>query len=103
MASGRLLFVSGQTGRSGGAIVAGGIVEETRQALENLGSVLRAAGADFADVVRCGVYLADLGDFEAMNEVYAGFFPEPRPARTTVGVLLGNAKIEVDAVAVLAE
>lgn len=103
VASGRLLFVSGQTGRKNGAIVEGGIVDETRQALENLASVLQAAGASFADVVRCGVFLADLSDFDAMNQVYAGCFPEPRPARTTVAALLGNAKVEIDAIAVVPE
>lgn len=103
MARGTLLFVSGQTGRRDGAIVSGGIVEETRQALENVRSVLSTAGADFSDVVRCGVFLADLADFKAMSETYAEFFPEPRPARTTVGMLLGGAKVEIDAIAIVPE
>jgi 2-iminobutanoate/2-iminopropanoate deaminase len=102
-ACGQFLFVAGQTGRRGMTMVEGGIVAETRQALENLGTVLHAAGADFSDVVRCGVFLADLDDWAAMNEVYAEFFPEPRPARTTIGALLGRAKVEIDAVAVIHE
>ena len=100
-ASGTFLFVAGQTGRRDWTIVEGGIAAETRQALENLGSVLREAGTDFAHVVRCGVFLADSADFKAMNEVYAEFFPEPRPARTTVSGLLGGAKVEIDAIAVV--
>ncbi len=70
--------------------------------LENLATVLAQAGASLADVVRCGVYLADLGDFAAMNAVYARTFPDPKPARTTVGAaLVAGFKVEIDCVAVL--
>ena len=64
--------------------------------------MLEAAGASFADVVRCGVFLRDLESFAAMNAVYQTYFPEPRPARTTVGVaLLHGMQIEIDCVALL--
>lgn len=101
-AEGRTLYVSGQVPVRDGATVEGGIAEQTRQVLQNLGAVLEAGGATFADVVRCGVYLSDIGDFEAMNRVYEGFFPEPRPARTTIGApLVGGILVEIDCVAVL--
>ena len=101
IAEGRFLYVSGQGPERDGELVKGTIEEETRIVLENLGTVLAEAGAGYADVVRCGVFLADLGDFEAMNTVYAGFFPEPLPARTTVGATLPGIKVEIDCVAVL--
>jgi 2-iminobutanoate/2-iminopropanoate deaminase len=75
--------------------------EQTQIALENLASVLAAAGASPADVVRCGVFLADISDFAEMNRVYAGFFGDPLPARTTVGTALAGFKVEIDCVAVL--
>jgi 2-iminobutanoate/2-iminopropanoate deaminase len=102
IASGRLLFVSGQVPARDGQVVDGTIEEQTRLALENVGVVLSNAGASFADVVRCGVFLADLADFEAMNNVYREVFAEPRPARTTVGAQLATGiKVEIDCVAVL--
>jgi 2-iminobutanoate/2-iminopropanoate deaminase len=103
VAEGRFVFVAGQVPNRDGVGVAGTIEEETRLALDNVGSVLAAAGAGFADVVRCSVYLADLDDFAAMNAVYVTYFPEPRPARTTIGAGLRNGiKIEIDCIAVLA-
>lgn len=102
IAEGRLLLVSGQVAARHGAPEYGTVEEETRIVLENLGSVLRAAGASYADVVRCGVYLAEIEDFDKMNSVYSEFFPEPRPARTTIGVALaGSYKVEIDCIAVL--
>jgi 2-iminobutanoate/2-iminopropanoate deaminase len=101
IAEGRFVYVSGQGPLRDGEPVTGTIEEETRLVLENLGSVLAAAGADYADVVRCGVFLADLADFEAMNAVYATFFDDPQPARTTVGAQLPGIKVEIDCVAVL--
>jgi 2-iminobutanoate/2-iminopropanoate deaminase len=104
IAEGRFLFVSGQTPQRDGRVVLGTIEEETRLTLENIGSVLEAAGATFADVVRCGVFLTNLESFGAMNAVYETFFPEPRPARTTVGVdLLDGMQIEIDCVVALPE
>jgi 2-iminobutanoate/2-iminopropanoate deaminase len=102
VAEGRFLYVSGQSPTRDGVRVVGTITEETRLVLDNLGRVLEAAGATFADVVRCNVYLADIGDFAAMNAVYERAFPEPRPARTTIGCVLRlEMKVEIDCVAVL--
>ena len=64
--------------------------------------MLGQAGASLSHVVRCGVFLADVGDFAAMNAVYAEIFPDPKPARTTIGcALAGGIKVEIDCVAVL--
>jgi 2-iminobutanoate/2-iminopropanoate deaminase len=103
IAEGRFLYVSGQGPMVDGAYTPAPVEEETRLTLENVGRILAAAGAGFEDVVRCGVFLADIADFAAMNEVYAGFFPEPRPARTTVQVaaLPGGIKVEIDCVVAL--
>ncbi len=102
VAEGRFVYVSGQGPSVDGALQLGSIEDETRLTLDNVGRVLEAAGASFADVVRCGVFLADLDDFGAMNAVYQTYFPEPRPARTTIGAaLLNGMKIEIDCVAVL--
>jgi 2-iminobutanoate/2-iminopropanoate deaminase len=102
VAQGALLFVSGQSARRDGVLIEGDIEEQTRQALQNVGDVLRAAGADYSNVVRCGVFLADLDDFEAMDGVYAQFFPDPLPTRTTVGATLPPMmKVEIEAVAVV--
>lgn len=103
IAQGRFLFVSGQGPIVDGQVVGATIEEQTRLTLENLGSVLSRAGASFADVVRCGVFLTDLDEFSRMNAVYETFFPEPRPARTTVGSDLIGIKVEIDCVAVLPE
>jgi 2-iminobutanoate/2-iminopropanoate deaminase len=102
VAEGRFLFVSGQSPTREGERVFGTVVEETELTLENLGRVIEAAGATFADVVRCNVYLADIDDFAAMNEVYQRWFPEPRPARTTIGCQLRlEMKVEIDCVVLL--
>ena len=101
IAEGRFVYVSGQGPVRDGEVVAGTIEEQTTLALENVASVLAEAGASLADVVRCGVFLADLDDFEAMNGVYGGFFSDPLPARTTVGAHLPGIKVEIDCVAVL--
>jgi 2-iminobutanoate/2-iminopropanoate deaminase len=79
----------------------GTIEEETERTLRNLEAVLDAAGATFADVVKTTVYLADINDFAAMNAVYAGFMPDPPPARTTVEVaaLPKGFKVEIEAIA----
>jgi 2-iminobutanoate/2-iminopropanoate deaminase len=102
VAEGRFVFVAGQVPNRDGVRELGTIEEETRLVLDNVGSVLRSAGASLADVVRCSVYLADLDDFAAMNAVYETYFPDPRPARTTIGARLRNGiKIEIDCIAVL--
>lgn len=101
IASGRCLYVSGQGPLRDGVVVGRAIEEQTRVTLENLAAVLEAAGASPADVVRCGVFLADLVDFAGMDAVYADFFPQPLPARTTVGATLREIRVEIDCVAVL--
>jgi 2-iminobutanoate/2-iminopropanoate deaminase len=103
--AGAFVFVSGQIALDPdtGALVPGGVAAETRQALQNLRAVLSASGASLGQVVRTTVFLADLAEFAAMNEVYAGFFPQPPPARATVQVarLPRDARVEIDAIAVL--
>ncbi len=103
IAEGRFLYVSGQGPLVDGAYDPASVEDETRLTLENVGRILSAAGAGWEDVVRCGVFLADIKDFSAMNEVYATFFPDPKPARTTVQVaaLPGGIKVEIDCVVVL--
>lgn len=101
VAEGRFLFVSGQGPLVDGQVVPGTIEEQTELTLRNVGVVLERAGATYADVVRCGVFLTDLGNFARMNAVYETFFPEPRPARTTVGTGLIGIQVEIDCIAVL--
>ena len=101
IAQGRFLYVSGQGPLRNGIVVGETTGEQTQITLENVASVLAAAGANPADVVRCGVFLADMADFAEMNSVYAEFFPDPLPARTTVGAALAGFKVEIDCVAVL--
>jgi 2-iminobutanoate/2-iminopropanoate deaminase len=100
---GRFVYVSGQGAISGGRYQEGSVADETRLAIENVFRFLEAAGASPADIVRCGVYLTDMAWFDQMNAAYAEMFPEPRPARTTIGVasLPGGIRVEVDCVAVL--
>lgn len=102
--AGNTIYLSGQIGLEpkSGKIVEGGIAAETKQALENIKAVLLAAGSDIANVVSVSVYLADINEFAAMNEVYASYFKEPYPARATVAVkgLPKNAKVEISAVAI---
>src|SRR5208283_1741751 len=74
----------------------GDVQSETRRTIENIRAILEAAGSSLKDVVRVGVFLADLDDFAAMNEVYKEFFPEDQPARTTVGCQLRKIKVEID-------
>jgi len=103
--AGDLLFLSGQVGLDPvtGAMVEGGLEAETTRALQNLEAVLRAAGAGLDRVVRTTVFLVDLGEFAAMNAIYARAFGENRPARSTVQVsaLPRGARVEIDAIAVL--
>jgi 2-iminobutanoate/2-iminopropanoate deaminase len=103
IAEGRFVYVSGQGPFQDGDLTGTGIEEQTRVTLSNLAAVLESAGASLADVVRCGVFLADVGDFAAMDKVYAGTFPRPLPARTTVGAAfpLPGMLVEIDCVAVL--
>lgn len=95
------IFVSGQVAVNPktNELELGDIRSETRQTLRNIQTILEAAGSSLKDVVRLGVFLADLKDFEAMNEVFREFFPEDPPARSTVGAQLPKIKIEIDAIA----
>jgi 2-iminobutanoate/2-iminopropanoate deaminase len=95
------VFVSGQIpiNPETNQLELGDIRAQTRRTLENLRAILLAAGSSLQDVVRLGVYLADFNDFEAMNEVFAKFFPEGPPARSTVGAQLPKVKIEIDCIA----
>ena len=94
------IFLAGHLGRLPGTsdYPAGGIGEETRQTLENIGTTLATVNASHADLVRCQVFLADIADFAEMNAAYRKFFPANPPARTTVAVagLAANASIEIE-------
>ena len=96
------LYCSGQVGQdpATGKVVEGGIVAETERVFRNLAAVLKAAGRSFDHVVRAGVYLTSMGDFAAMNGIYAKYFSQPFPARTTIGAaeLPLGACVEIDLV-----
>jgi 2-iminobutanoate/2-iminopropanoate deaminase len=104
VAAGDAVFCAGQVGLdpATGKLVPGGIAAETGRVLENLGAVLAAADLSLADVVKTTVYLVDLTEFAAMNEVYGRHFTAPYPARATVQVaaLPAGARVEIEAVAV---
>lgn len=101
--SGGFVFVSGQLGLdpSTGALIGPGAAEQARQALENIQSILNAAGLTLDDVVKASVYLTDMRDFKAVNEVYAQFFTPPYPARCCVQVaaLPAQAAVEIEVMA----
>lgn len=101
--TGNLIFVSGQlpVDPTTGQFATGDIKELTRQSLTNMQHILREAGASMADVVKTTVFLADMADFSAMNEVYAEFFSEPFPARSAVAVkaLPKQARVEIECIA----
>lgn len=97
---GGFLYVSGQVGQdpATGKVVEGGIVPETERVFQNLSAVLKAAGKRFDDVVRSGVFLTNIADFAAMNGIYAKYFGQPFPARTTIAaaMLPLGACVEID-------
>ncbi len=99
--AGDFVFVAGQgpLNPATNEMELGDIRSETRRTLENMRAILEASGSSLRDVVRMGVFLADLNDFAAMNTVYKKFFPVDPPARTTVGVQLPKIKIEIDCIA----
>ncbi len=105
IAANGFVFVAGQAGVDPGTrkLVPGGITAETRQTLENIKNILEAAGCTLADVVSTNVYLVNMGDFAAMNQVYGEYFKESPPARTTVGVaaLPIGAAVEITVLAAL--
>jgi 2-iminobutanoate/2-iminopropanoate deaminase len=97
------IFASGQLGMSPatGRLVEGGIVPETRQVCENLKAVLEAGGSSLDRVAKVTIYLADLGELMAMNQVFSEYFPHDPPARTTFQAagLVGGARVEIEAIA----
>lgn len=101
--TGNLLFLSGQVpfDPATGQLVDGDIATQTRRVLDNIGTLLAAAGLNHDAVVRTTVFLADMGDFAAMNAAYAEYFNEPFPARSTVQAarLPRDARIEIDVIA----
>jgi 2-iminobutanoate/2-iminopropanoate deaminase len=103
--AGNLLFLSGQVAfdPSTGALIDGDISAQTDQVMRNIGALLNAAGTDFAHVLRTTVFLADMGEFAKMNEVYARYVVDPPPARSTVQVarLPRDARVEIDVIAVI--
>jgi 2-iminobutanoate/2-iminopropanoate deaminase len=102
--AGEFVFVSGQIGlRPGESELVGGIAEQTEQVFQNLGAILSEAGSGLDRLVKTTVFLADFGDFQAMNEVYARHAGDTPPARSTVEVagLPSGAKVEIEAVALL--
>jgi 2-iminobutanoate/2-iminopropanoate deaminase len=103
VAVGSLLFCSGQIPLipATGALLQGDVTEQTTQVLENLGAVLRANAMTFSNVVKTTVFMVDLGEFAAMNDVYAIYFPANQPARSTIQVaaLPKGARVEIEAVA----
>jgi len=105
LASEKFLFVSGTVpiDSATGTVVEGGIKAQTRQVLTNLGNVLKAGGASPATVVKTTVFLKDMNEFSAMNEVYAEFFAGAAPARSTVEVsrLPRDVRIEIEAIALV--
>ena len=96
--AGDFIFVSGQgpVDPMTDKLSYGTIQQETRQTLENIQRILKAAEASIEDVVKCNVYLRDVRDFAGMNEVYAEFFGDQRPARTTLGTELPDARMKVE-------
>ncbi len=103
--TGNLVFTAGQIALdpATGQVVPGAIQEQTERVMRNLGAILEAAGASLDSVVKTTVFLADMGEFAAMNEVYARWFGEHKPARSTVQVsrLPRDVRVEIEAIAVV--
>lgn len=101
--AGGLIFCSGQIpiDPATGEFVSGGVAEQTEQVLKNLDAVLKAAGSGFENVIKTTVFLADMNDFTAVNDVYSRYFSENKPARATVQAarLPRDARIEIDCIA----
>lgn len=100
----RLVFVSGQgaTDPATGALAGADVATQTEQCLKNLQTILQAAGSDLQHVLRCGVFLLDMSEFQAMNAVYARVFGDHRPARTTIqaaGLPGVGLRVEIDCIA----
>ena len=101
---GNLLFLAGQIGtapNAQGGVVAGGVVAETRQTLQNIKDVLEKSGTSMDRVVKCTVFMADMREWDTMNEVYVTFFPRNKPARSALGAngLALGARVEIECIA----
>lgn len=101
---GNLLFLAGQIGTSAnaqGGVVPGGIQAETKQTMENIKDVLEKSGSSLDRVVKCTVFMADMREWDAMNEVYTTFFPHNKPARSALGAngLALSARVEIECIA----
>lgn len=105
VSAGKMLFTAGQVplDPATGQMVSGDIKAQTRRVLENVKAILQAAGASFENVVKTTVFMTDLNEFAAMNEVYAEFFSTNPPARSTVEVraLPKGAKVEIETMAII--
>jgi len=102
--AGDFIFVAGQGPRNPQTGQIGETIEEqTAQVLENIKAILEAGGATMADVVKVAAHLSDLSLFERYNKVYATYFPDPKPVRTTVGSQLPGILVEIDAIAYVGE
>jgi 2-iminobutanoate/2-iminopropanoate deaminase len=101
--AGRFVFTAGQVGidPATGELAGVTISEQTAQALDNVAAVLGEAGATLADVVKVTAFLADMSQFAEYDAVYRTYFPEPRPARSSIGAGLGRFLVEIEAVAML--
>lgn len=101
----KLLFISGQLGLDPKSMdmVPGGVAAEADRAMKNLGAILEGAGGDFGAIVKATIYLADINDFAAVNEIYASYFPADPPARAAFAVadLPKSARVEIEAIAAL--
>ena len=99
--AGDFVFVSGQgpLDPKTGKVVGASIEEQTTRVLENIKAILEAGGASMADVVKVSAHLSDMSLFERYNRVYASYFPDPKPTRTTVGSQLPGILVEIDAIA----
>jgi 2-iminobutanoate/2-iminopropanoate deaminase len=102
--SGNMLFISGQIAiqKSSGNLITGNIEQETRQVMENLGEILKAAGMDFSQVVKSTIFLKDMNNFPKVNEVYGQHFQQQPPARETVEVsrLPKDVNVEISCIAI---
>ncbi len=97
------LYVSGQIAidQASGNLVSGNIMDETKQVMKNLGLILKEAGSDYSQVIKCSIFVKNMDDFGKINEVYGGYFPNNPPARETVEVsgLPKNVNVEISCVA----
>ena len=102
--TGNLIFLAGQIGTAAnaqGAVVPGGIQAETKQTMENIREVLEKSGSDMNHVVKCSVFMTDMKEWDAMNAIYATYFPDHKPARSAWGAngLALNARVEIECIA----